>query len=90
MKVSIGKYENIQINNGAPLYTKHVFIEGEDGRRLGGVDHFMKKSTRQLVNYYVRRIKKEQWVGKFTINIILRKGMFGEVVKTNKIGIVAE
>jgi hypothetical protein len=62
--------------------TTDTTLKYEDGRLLGGCDHFMKKSFNEIVAYYTRRIKREGAVGTHVVTIRVENQDFTIVLET--------
>ena len=86
MQVKIAPYDNQAINANGPLFTTNCTLNGYHGGRLGGCDHYMKKSVKSIVTYYTNRMIREGVVGKFEIEIDLVEGICSrKVVKSFRI-----
>ena len=60
MEVQVQQYENMKINGDSDWNSIGCRIcKAGEKSGIGGVDHFMKKSIKVLVLYYVARIKRE-------------------------------
>lgn len=86
MQVNVAEYKNRKLNSASTdnTYTRDcVLITSADGSRLGGVDHYMKKSVKQIVSYYVSRLKREDAdKGFYIVNIVTGDGSFGRTSGT--------
>lgn len=88
MDIKVGDYKNAKINMSGAIWTRKCTLIADDGFgiSLGGVDHFMKKSVRALVAYYVRRLKTDESYGypgaKYTLIISASKSICGPSVDT--------
>ena len=86
MNIIVGEYNNVKINSSGNLWTRNCSLVADNGISLGGCDHFMTKSIRGMVAYYVRRLKTDESYGfpgaKYTITITAGKSMCGPDVDT--------
>jgi len=71
MKFVTDLYTNYAINYQPDSIgcTVDTTIKFADGTLLGGCDHFMKKSFKDIVTYYHRRAKRDGQFGRHTITI---------------------
>ena len=86
MQITVADYKNRKLNSASTdeTYTRDcVLITSADGSRLGGVDHYTKKSVKQIVSYYVRRMERESYdKGFYMVNIVIGEGSFGRTTGT--------
>jgi hypothetical protein len=91
MQITIGQYEDLQVNNSADLVTYAASIK-VPGRRggIGRVDHFMKTSFKKIVDAYVRQVvRREAVLGVYELTITTRDGYLGKTLTDHKILITA-
>lgn len=76
--VKTESYKDVSINGSEGPHTQECHLVNADGTgpALGGVDHMMKRKLSTLVNYYVRRIKREGWTGTFDVVVTLSENAF--------------
>jgi len=90
MKITVDNYKNFAINkDDSNNYSHNCTLHFPNGNMLGGVDHYMKKSVKTLIDYYVRRAYKEglRWfpAGQYTVEVETSTNIcFPEGLKTHK------